>query len=221
LLKKLQTYGFSGLRKTLFIVLISSLILIILASYFLYKENQPVNYFMNLNNQNYKIFPINSPILQVDRAKQWATAALAIIFSFDFVSFEGDLEISKEYFTDAGWASFQTALQNNGLMDEVVTKNLVFKTNVCSLPVLANREQDPKAFYLASKWKFLIPIIINIQGASGVTRNSVYIVETDIRFLTDEEISKEKSRKRTTSILGIDSIKMKSANFTNYCKIPF
>lgn len=219
MISKFTKYGFSGLRKILLSVLLLCLGAIIVSCYFLYKQNQTVNYFMSENNQNYKILPTNIPILQVDQVKQWTTSAIAVIFSFNFINYSQ--EITKQYFTKVGWDSFNQAMQNNGLLNDVLNKNLILSTNVCGLPVLANREQDPRAFYLASKWKFFIPIIINIQGASGVTRNPVYIIEADVRFLVDDEISNEYSKTGESLILGIDSIKMKSANFTNYCRIPF
>jgi len=222
LINKLTKYGFSGLRIFVTIVLLLSLAAIIVVSYFLYKQNEPVNYFMNEDRQNYKILPTNTPILQVDRVKQWTTASIAIIFTFDFINYQKAMNVNRNYFTDAGWKSFQQAIENNGLKSDVLNKNLILNSNVCDLPVLANREQDPKAFYLSSKWRFTVPIIVNIQGASGVTRNSVYIVEADVRFLTDHDISLKNNRQGgEASILGIDALKMKSANFTNYCRIPF
>ncbi len=219
MLKKFEKYGYTGLRSFLFITLLASLFLIILGGYFLYKENQPVNYFMTENSENYLIMPSTTPILQVGRAREWATGAIAKLFTFNFVNVDKHMDEIRAYFSDQGWSNLNTQLTQNQLLKDVVSKSLVFEASLCDLPVLSGRLQDPKAFYLSSKWKFIIPIIINVVGASGVERNLVYIIKVDVRFLTDQEVSAEKKALGATSVLGIDAINMESAGMTNYCKI--
>lgn len=220
MLKQLEKYGFSSIRVGLLLVFLLIFIMIVIAAFMLHKQNEPVNYYMAENNNNYLILPTATPILQVDRVKEWATGAIVSVFNFNFLNINNVVAQSKQYFTENGWNSFQTELQNKGILQDITNKNLIFTASVCSLPLLANREQNPKAFYLSSKWKFVIPIIINIQAASGVTTNSVYMVDVVVRFMTDSEISEEQGESAMNSILGIDSINMRNANFTSYCKIP-
>lgn len=124
------------------------------------------------------------PVVPLDEANmpnsallQWATDAATAAFTYDFVNYRGQLQKAAEYFTNDGWRSFLTELQNTRNLLAVQSKKLVVSAVVTRAPVIL----EERVINGRYTWRVQMPVAISYQSASETVPTNTMITLTITR----------------------------------------
>lgn len=116
-----------------------------------------------------RLIPLNEPMLAPSSVLSWAGQAATEAFSFDYVSYRGQLEEAAVNFTPEGWRSFLKALEDSRNIDLVIQRKLIVTAKLSGAPVILT-EGVVNGVYA---WRVELPILIetfapndNINGQS-------------------------------------------------------
>lgn len=130
------------------------------------------------------LVPLNMPNLSNAALLQWATAASVNAFSYHYVNYREALHNIKEHFTEEGWRSFSTALNNSNNLNTVLKKKLIVSALPTGVPVIV-AQGLMRGIYT---WKVQIPLLITYESPSEMMAQPVTITLLIERISTLQSI---------------------------------
>lgn len=142
-------------------------------AYFQYFIRSPGQFYGKPPND--PIFPLTileRPNVSSKALLSWATLAATASFSLDFVHYEENLKVLKDYFTVDGYQNFLDSLEAAGTIDAILDKKLVLTAVPIGPAIILNEEEQ----YNGYTWQVQLPLLIRYQ--------SVSTNETSIKLVT-------------------------------------
>lgn len=141
------------------------------------------------NGQQMFLIPYDQPNMLPSTILQWASKAATIAYTFDFVNYNGQIQVAKPYFTEAGWQDYLSSVSN--LINTIVQNKLFINGVVAGTPVISNQgpiggnlgNQDPltNKYYA---WRIQIPFLVTFQSANDIVKRRYYVAMTIVRVPT-------------------------------------
>lgn len=104
---------------------------------------------------NYKI-PAQTTSIDQDIVLKWAENATQQSFEYDFSKLDDQLALLKICYTDQGWTSFNTALQQSGNLDSIKEQKLIVSAMVSGQAQIAPLKDN--------QWKVTVPLQVVYQN---------------------------------------------------------
>ena len=108
------------------------------------------------------MLPLSDPLVSEERVLSFAQQVAQASFIFDFQNYRAQFTnlLSRQFYTKAGYASFQNAINQSTLLEKVISKKLVVSAVVPAAPVVT-REWDDGPVH---KWRIEMPLSLTLQG---------------------------------------------------------
>lgn len=179
-----NTFYRDGQRKLMFILLLSLLSNIIMASllgYILTHPPIPKYFATSINGRITPLFALDEPNQSDSAVLQWANQAAVAAFTYNFVNYRTELQASSGFFTSQGWTQFLTALEDSNNLDAVKAKKLIVSAVATSAPIILQKGILNGRY----SWRIQMPILVTYQSASEFSqqRNVVTMLVTRISTL--------------------------------------
>jgi intracellular multiplication protein IcmL len=156
----------------LFIMSLLLNLLMIIFLYLLYINPLEPDYFLTtVNSQVQKLEPLREPNTSDSVVKQWANIATIEAFTYDFVNYEQALVKVSEYFTDDGWYTFLSSLNDTNNLPTVISKKLVVSAVALKPPSILMKGMLNGVY----SWRIQIPILVTYQSASEFIQQNVLV----------------------------------------------
>lgn len=173
----------SKYNSIIYALILEIIIVLILVGVILYQlSHRPLPQFFAISSKGQQMELTSSlePNLQSGTLIRWASKAAVAAYTFDFGNYKEQLEYARHYFTDAGWASFQSSI--SGLISTVVQNQLFVNGVVAGPPVIANQGELSSHGYT---WRIQIPFLVTYQAAGQeVVRTRYTVTLTIVRVPT-------------------------------------
>ena len=115
--------------------------------------------------------PIDRPIASLSDLGTWVSNSVAQAYTFDFANYRSSLSAARVNFTQAGWAGFETALQESGVLQSVLERKYVTTAVPTSAPVLVTQGRIEGRY----AWKFQIPILVTYQSSERTASQNLMV----------------------------------------------
>lgn len=174
---------FRRLSRLLLILLIicatlaSTLFLLMLTS-------KPAKYYASTTTGDVvELSPLSSPVVTQEYVLQWAELVVRSAYNLDFGGYEAQLQKTSQYFTRAGWESFNQGLKDSELLDTVINKKLYVSAVVNGPAVVINRYVRHGKF----TWEVQMPVLMSYTSANMTRKKQAYVSMTISRVPELEE----------------------------------
>jgi intracellular multiplication protein IcmL len=114
----------------------------------------------------------------------WAAEAASAAYTYDQAHYKTQLvEVINHYFTPSGGESFQKALEESGILEQLVSQQLLVTAVVQNKPILL------KSGILLGResWKVQLPLLVTYQTASQVQQNRFIVTMMIVRTDTSQD----------------------------------
>lgn len=156
----------------LFIMSLLLNLLMIIFLYLLYMNPLEPDYFLTtVNGQVQQLEALWEPNTSDSVVKQWANIATIEAFTYDFVNYEQALEEVSDYFTDDGWYTFLSSLNDTNNLPTVISKKLVVSAVALKPPSILMKGILNGSY----SWRIQIPILVTYQSASQFIQQNVLV----------------------------------------------
>lgn len=165
-------------------------------------KNEPA-YFLMGRQANSQILqrqmaPLISPIINRQALLNWAAVAASSAYTYDQANYQAQIQTTIDrYFTASGGDSFRAALQQSGVLNQLVREQLQVSAVVQEQPVIIASGQLLGRYV----WKIQLPLLVTYQTASE---------RQQYRFIVTMLIVQVPTWKSANAI-GIDQIGVKRA----------
>jgi intracellular multiplication protein IcmL len=166
-----NTFYRDGQRKLMIALLLSVLINLVLASFLVYLVThppQPKYFATSINGRITPIFPLNEPNQSDSAVLQWANQAAIAAFTYNFVNYRDELQVSSGFFTPEGWTQFLNALKQSNNLDAVKAKKLIVSAVATRAPIILQKGLLNGRY----SWRVQMPILVTYQSASEFTQQN-------------------------------------------------
>jgi intracellular multiplication protein IcmL len=127
--------------------------------------------------QQIPVHPLSDPVITEKLITQWASIAAKSAYHLDFNHKDAELANVKMYFTKTGWESFQGAMEQSGLMDQVTSKKLELDAVVTNTPVIKSRGMSHGVRY----WVVEMPMLVSFDSASDHAKRHMIVTMRIVR----------------------------------------
>jgi len=125
------------------------------------------------------LIPLNQPNLGSKAVLQWASEAVISVYSYNFVNFRKSFEGSRKYFTDVGWRSYMTALEQSKNLETVQKEKLVVSAVLTGAPIVTNQSEVGGRY----TWWVQMPVLVTYQSLNKHIPQS-FIIKLVIRRIS-------------------------------------
>ena len=140
----------------------------------------PAFHAVQADGQTMQLAPSEEPNLLVDTITRWAGKAAITAYTFDFVNYKQEIQVARPYFTEAGWADFNSSMRD--VINRVVKGQLFVSGVVAGAPVISNQGPLPGKGYV---WRVQIPFLVTYQAAQALNKRNFIVVLTIVRVPTN------------------------------------
>lgn len=120
--------------------------------------------------------PENEPNLLPTTLIKWASRAVVVAYTFDFVNYDKELSLARPFFTEAGWENYKASI---AAAVQTVKQNQLFVNGVVvGAPVIANQGELPGRGYV---WRIQLPFLVTYQSAETVSRQFYTVILTVVK----------------------------------------
>jgi len=109
----------------------------------------------------------------------WASKAAVAAYTFDFVNYNKQIAAARHYFTEDGWAGYQSAV--SGLIATIAQNQLFVNGVVSGPPVISNEGDLSGRGYV---WRVQLPFLVTYQAAETLSRQNYMVVMTIVKVPT-------------------------------------
>ena len=173
-----------GQRKMMIMLLlsfISNVLMALLLTYLMTHPPAPKYFATSIHGRITPLFALNEPNQSDSAVLQWANQAAVAAFTYNFVNYRTELQVSSGFFTSEGWTQFLTALDDSNNLDAVRVKKLIVSAVATSAPIILQKGILDGRY----SWRVQMPMLITYQSASAFSqqRNVVTLLITRISTL--------------------------------------
>lgn len=161
-------------RKVMLILLSSVLLNVGLGGtlyYFISHPPLPKYFATSVNGRIIPLYPLNEPNQSDAAIAQWANQAAIASYTYNFVSYQKDLQAASEFFTADGWQQFMQALLASNDLDAVKAKKLIVSAVATGAPVILQKGELDGRY----SWRLQMPLLVTFQSASQFSQESYMV----------------------------------------------
>jgi len=139
---RLKSHFYSdGYRKIIVCLglIVAAIVILVSCCVYLYVTKPPPVYFPT--DKEWRILPpvpVESPYLITADLLQWVGNVMMVVFYYDFVNYQDQLQQNRAYFTDKGWLAFQGMLNNYASSDMINVKKTFVNGAPSGAPFIIN-----------------------------------------------------------------------------------
>ena len=166
----------------LVLLILSSVMLMVIVGVIIYQllhRPVPIFYAQQPSGQRLALTDYDEPNLLPDTLLRWASKVATMAYTFDFVNYAKEIELTHPYFTADGWQDYLRSV--DALIDTIIKNQLFVSGVVSGSPVISNQGVLPKQGY---SWRVQIPFLVTYQSANTTSKQSYYILLTIVRVPT-------------------------------------
>lgn len=130
------------------------------------------------NGKVTELVALERPIQGTTEVINWAQIAVVRAFTLSFGSYQQQLEDSRNLFTESGWAGFREALQRNGVLDTLISQQMVTSVVPSGAPVILDQGVVDNGRYA---WRLQMPLLISYESASRVSPQTMTVEALIVR----------------------------------------
>jgi len=124
-----------------------------------------------------EIVPLDRPVESLPVISAWVANAVSQSLTFSFANYRQEFANARQHFTPQGWAEFERALIDSGLL-RIVRENMYVTTAVPSgAPVLSQQGLMGGRY----AWRFQIPMVVSYESAAQRMGQNMMVTVTVIR----------------------------------------
>jgi intracellular multiplication protein IcmL len=154
----------------------------------------PKFYEKRANGKVIELSPYDQPNYLPQTILNWASKAAVAGYTFNFANYNTTIPQARPYFTDGGWAAYQSAIST--VVARVSKAQLIVQGVVSGTPVIANQGELPGHGY---SWNVQIPFLVTYLSAGESKSKNYYVILLVVKVPTTVN----------PQGLGIDSFSMK------------
>lgn len=139
----------------------------------------PVFYAFTPDKSKMLLTPFDQPNLLPDTLLAWASKAAVTAYSFDYVTYNHELDLARPYFTIGGWNDYLRSIRQ--VIDTILKNKLIINGIVSGPPVISNQGPLPGKGYT---WRVQIPFLVTYQSANVTTKRNFFVVITIVKVPT-------------------------------------
>ena len=109
-----------------------------------------------------KLQPLSQPVISQEAILSWANQAIVSAYTYNFVSYRGQLQKLSASFTPDGWMQFQDALTKTRNLQTVISQQLIATAVATGAPVI----EDQRVIAGRYSWKISMPVLVKYQSAN-------------------------------------------------------
>ncbi len=172
-------------NKMIYALLAAAIILLGMVIFVLYQvSHRPLPRFIAVTSdgkQQMDLIAATEPNLLSSTLLTWANKAAVAAYTFDFVNYNKEMALARPYFTDAGWADYQSSVAK---LIKTITQNQLFVNGVVSGPVvISNQGELPSIGYA---WRVQMPFLVTYQSAQSSSHDSFTVLMTIVKVSTSK-----------------------------------
>lgn len=123
------------------------------------------------------IVPLDRPVEALPVVSAWVAGAVSQSLTFSFANYRQEFAVARQHFTPQGWAEFERALTDSGLL-RIVRENMYVTTAVpTSAPVLSQQGLMNGRY----AWRFQIPMVVSYESAAQRMGQNMLVTVTVVR----------------------------------------
>lgn len=123
------------------------------------------------------IVPLDRPVESLPVVSAWVASAVSQSLTFSFANYRQEFANARQHFTPEGWAEFERALVDSGLL-RIVRENMYVTTAVpTSAPVLSQQGLMNGRY----AWRFQIPMVVTYESAAQRMGQNMMVTVTVVR----------------------------------------
>lgn len=150
----------------------------------LVSRGDPAYYATTTTGRIVTLNSLSEPIVTSDYILQWASLATRSILNLHFDNYQNDLQQASGYFNPAGWASFQAALKQSGMLDTIINDKLDASAIVNGSPVILDREVIRGNY----TWRIQLPVLVTYTSASN-NQQANFLVTMNVQRVPVESLA--------------------------------
>lgn len=170
-------------EKTVFlmrlVVVMAGLLALSILMNVLLAMRQPENrYFLSdTEGRIREIVALDRPVESLPVISAWVANAVSQSLTFSFANYRQEFAAARQHFTPEGWAEFERALLDSGLL-RIVRENMYVATAVpTSAPVLSQQGLMNGRY----AWRFQIPMVVSYESAAQRMGQNLMVTVTVVR----------------------------------------
>lgn len=171
-----------GYRKLLKYLLVGSMTAVGLAIVLvlqLLARSEPKYYATTTTGRVIPVHSLSEPIVTTNYILEWASLATRNVLNLHFDSYQDELQQSSGFFTQAGWQSFNSALNASGMIQTITQDKLDASAVVNGDPVILDRE----VIHGRYTWCIQLPILVTYTSASE-SQQAKFIVTMNVERIS-------------------------------------
>lgn len=138
------------------LVMVAIIILANAIYFFVNNPPEPLYFAADEIGRLLPIDPLTSPNMSTNDAAAWAIEAVQKAYSYDYLSYYGQLQNAQKYFTNYGWSKYMSALSASNNLLALKQQKMVIVAQVVDQPQLITQGILSGAY----AWKFQLPVLV-------------------------------------------------------------
>jgi intracellular multiplication protein IcmL len=124
-----------------------------------------------------ELLSLDRPITSMNEVLNWTTNAVTQSFTFDFANYRAQLQAAKSNFTEGGWKGFEKAMEEAGVMKQVIGNSYVTTAVPHGAPVVVAQGLADGRY----AWKLQIPVIVTYQNQGKRSTQELLVTAVIVR----------------------------------------
>src|SRR3990167_784184 len=166
----------------IFAIIFAVVILLCIVGILLYQvfhRPMPAFFAVEPNHNEMRLSPYDEPNLLPNTILTWASKAATAAYTFDFVNYRDEIDMTRPYFTENGWGDYLASVQS--LLGTVIQNKLFVNGVVAGTPVISNQGDYPGLGYV---WRIQIPFLVTYQSANTTSQQNYMVTITIVKIPT-------------------------------------
>ena len=181
--------GFYGALAALGIVLVAICLLVALSIYLIWSKPAPVIFATGNDFRILPLVPVDQSYIKQPDLIQWVSNAVPAAFTYDFSTYQQDLNKSMQYFTENGWKNFAAVLNLYANGDNIQTNKIFINAEPAGAPIIQNegllKEEGLNGVY---GWWIQMPLNLSYSNGSKTSVTPLVVQVLVVRVPTVNNI---------------------------------
>lgn len=164
---KRNFYGDSSGKYTMMLIFSGVIIfaLLVIASYVIVTEPKSKYFLSNEKGQIFLSTPLHKPLNSIAQIKDWTAQAVVRSINFNFINYEHQISLSKNFYTDKGYNLLLQQIKTL-FLKELVTSRFSVKLSLCDVAEISRSKHgiDNSTGTPRYTWYVVLPAYMHFQN---------------------------------------------------------
>ena len=158
------------IKFALFLSVIGAVLVVLIVVLLLTRQGSKY-YASTTTGEVIQIQSLSSPVVTQTFLLGWAKTVARQAYNINFVYYQDQLNKLSGFFTKEGWNAFNNAINNSGLLSDIIAKKLYLSSIVNGPAVVVDRFVSGGRF----TWMVQMPLLVTFTSASMSVKSQFYI----------------------------------------------